>query len=335
MRIDVSSTIVGGGILSRKLISLGLILAKALTVLVLATFAITVIARLLPGDPARNLLPYGTPAQQEALRQELGLNSNIFAYYFKWLGNFVTGDFGVAYDTTGTATTINSLISEALPRSLLLMLYTMIFSLMVSIPLGVLLGYRADSRLDKVGSNILFFLSSIPNFIIAIILIYFLSIENSILPALGYVPLGDGIWAHLESLILPVVALSIGLIATQTRLLRADMIATLREDFVTMASSKGLSNSFILWRHAFRPSSLTLMTSAALNMGSLIGGAIVIESLFALNGYGTLLAIQLNTRQYLGIQSVVALITVAYVVFNAIVDALNVIVDPRIRRTDA
>lgn len=325
----------GGGILSRKLISLGLILAKALTVLVLATFAITVIARLLPGDPARNLLPYGTPAQQEALRQELGLNSNIFAYYFKWLGNFVTGDFGVAYDTTGTATTINSLISEALPRSLLLMLYTMIFSLMVSIPLGVLLGYRADSRLDKVGSNILFFLSSIPNFIIAIILIYFLSIENSILPALGYVPLGDGIWAHLESLILPVVALSIGLIATQTRLLRADMIATLREDFVTMASSKGLSNSFILWRHAFRPSSLTLMTSAALNMGSLIGGAIVIESLFALNGYGTLLAIQLNTRQYLGIQSVVALITVAYVVFNAIVDALNVIVDPRIRRTDA
>jgi len=109
------------------------------------------------------------------------------------------------------------------------------------------------------------------------------------------------------------------------------LIATLKEDFVTMASSKGLSDRYILWRHAFRPSSLTLMTSAALNMGSLIGGAVIIESIFALDGFGLLLTTSLNSRQYLGIQSLVALVTVFYVLFNAIVDTFYAVVDPRIR----
>jgi peptide/nickel transport system permease protein len=128
-----------------------------------------------------------------------------------------------------------------------------------------------------------------------------------------------------------VLSLSLGTIATFTRLLRVDTIATLKEDFVTMASSKGLSNKWILWRHVFRPSALTLLTSAALTMASLIGGAVVVEAVFALDGFGMLLATSIALRQYLAIQSLIALVAIAYVLFNLIVDALYGMIDPRVR----
>ena len=132
-------------------------------------------------------------------------------------------------------------------------------------------------------------------------------------------------------MLLPVLSLSLGTIASFTRLLRVDTIATLKEDFVTMASSKGLSNKWILWRHVFRPSALTLLTSAALTMASLIGGAVVVEAVFALDGFGMLLATSIALRQYLAIQSLIALVAVAYVLFNIVVDALYGVIDPRVR----
>lgn len=316
----------------RKVKNVALIVSKAILVLLLATFGITILVRLLPGDPAETLLPYGSPEQHDALRRDLGLNDNIFVYYFKWLGRFVQGDLGFFYSSSGSeGTKVTTLVGNVLPRSLLIMLYTMIFSLAVSIPLGVLLGYKADTRVDRIGSNVLFALSSIPNFVIALILMYLFAVKIEFFPAIGYTPIADSLSEHFKSVALPVLSLSVGLIATQSRLLRTDLIATLKEDFVTMASSKGLSDRFILWRHAFRPSSLTLMTSAALNMGSLIGGAVIIEAIFALDGFGLFLTTTMNARQYLAIQSVVALVTIFYVLFNAIVDTFYAIVDPRVR----
>ena len=317
---------------ARKAKNVAFIVGKALLVLILATFGVTVLVRLLPGDPAITLLPYGTPEQHDELRQNLGLNDNVFVYYFKWLGNFVQGDFGYFYSAnTSEGAQISTLIGNVLPRSLLIMVYTMIFSLIVSIPIAVVMAYRADGKFDRIVSNAMFALSSIPNFAIALILMYLFAVQFEIFPAVGYTTMGDSLGEHLKSVALPVFSLSFGLIATQTRLLRGDMIATLKEDFVTMASSKGLSDRYILWRHAFRPSSLTLMTSAALNMGSLIGGAVIIESILALDGFGLLLTTSLNSRQYLGIQSLVALVTIFYVLFNAIVDTFYAIVDPRVR----
>ncbi|MFM8389786.1 MAG: ABC transporter permease [Actinomycetota bacterium] len=316
----------------RKAKNVALIVFKAVLVLFLATFGVTLLVRLLPGDPAITLLPYGTPEQHDSLRQTLGLNDNVFVYYFKWLGNFLQGDFGYFYSAnTSEGAQISTLIGNVLPRSMLIMVYTMIFSLIISIPLAVTMAYKADGKFDRISNNIVFALSSIPNFAIALILMYLFAVQFEIFPAVGYTPMADSFSEHLKSVALPVFSLSIGLIATQTRLLRGDMIATLKEDFVTMASSKGLSDRYILWRHAFRPSSLTLMTSAALNMGSLIGGAVIIESIFALDGFGLLLTTSLNSRQYLGIQSLVALVTIFYVLFNAIVDTFYAIVDPRVR----
>ncbi|MEY2967580.1 MAG: hypothetical protein RIQ64_207 [Actinomycetota bacterium] len=316
----------------RRVRGVALALAKAVTVLVLATFGIALLVRLLPGDPAETLLPYGTPAEHEVLRRELGLDRNIFVYYLRWLGDFVRGDFGYFYNAGGSESTkVTTLVGNVLPRSALIMLYTMILSLLISIPVGVSLAYKADSKYDKFTSNFLFAVSAVPNFVIALVLMYLLAVKFQIFPAIGYTPMSDGLFEHLKSVFLPVASLSIGLVATQTRLLRTDMIATLKEDFVTMASSKGLTDRFILWRHAFRPSSFTLMTSAALNMGALIGGAVIIEAIFALDGFGLLLVSSINSRQYLAIQSLVALVTVFYVLFNAIVDIFYAVVDPRVR----
>ncbi|MGA0709955.1 MAG: ABC transporter permease [Ilumatobacteraceae bacterium] len=307
-------------------------LARVVLVLILVTFGVTVIVRLLPGDPVTTLLPFGTPEQHALLRKDLGLDVNIFQYYFAWLKDFVRGDFGQTYTTVADGgVQVRDQIALTLPRTLFLMGYTIIFSLLVSIPLGILLAYKADTRVDKTLSNVLFGFSSIPNFGIGLGLAYLLGVKFDLLNPVGYVPMTENVAEHFKSMIMPVLALSIGLISTFTRLLRTDTIATLKEDFVTMASSKGLSNQWILWRHVLRPSSLTLLTSAALNMGALIGGAVVVESVFAFDGLGTLIAYSINFRQYLAIQSLIALVAVAYILFNLIVDVLYGIVDPRVR----
>jgi peptide/nickel transport system permease protein len=260
----------------------------------------------------------------------LGFDKGPIGYYLQWLGNFVQGDFGKIYFSGGTEE-VSAHLADAMPRSLLLMAYTQVIAIAIAVPLGVVSAYRAGRRADQIISNTLFTLSSVPNFAIALLLVIFVGVKFAWLPTLGYVPLSDGVWEHLKHMIMPVISLSLGLIATYTRLLRADMIAALREDYVTMAASKGLSDQRILWRHVLRPSSLTLLTSAALSMGGLIGGAIVIESLFATYGVGFEVFAAIAGRQYVALQSTVAVIALFYVFFNLIVDIGSGFVDPRTR----
>lgn len=308
------------------------VFARFAAVLLLVTFAITALVRLLPGDPISTLFPFSTEEQRMQYRQDFGLDKNIFVFYTDWLRNFVTGDFGFYYvpSNDGQGVPVADVLATALPRTLFLMLYTSLFSLLVSIPLGLYLAYRAETRIDKTIGNLLFGLASIPNFALGLIFAFVLGVQLNLLPVLGYVPIAESLGEHLKTMAMPVLSLSLGLIATFSRLLRVDTIATLKEDFVTMASSKGLSNGWILWRHVFRPSSSTLLTSAALNMAGLIGGAVVVETVFAINGFGTLLTVALATRQYLAIQSLIALVAVAYMVFNLIVDLMYAVVDPRV-----
>ena len=305
-------------------------IAQLLIVLLLVTFGVSLLLRLIPVDLATVLLPVGTEEERDILRNELGFDKGPIGYYLQWLGNFVQGDFGKIYFSGGTEE-VSDHLKNAMPRSLLLMVYTQILSLAIAIPLGVLSAYRAGRRADKVISNSLFALSSVPNFAIALLLIIFVGVKFAWLPTLGYAPIAEGYWEHIKHMIMPVISLSIGLVATYTRLLRADMIAALREDYVTMAASKGLSDRRILWRHVFRPSSMTLLTSAALSMGGLIGGAIVIESIFATYGIGFEVFAAIAGRQYVALQSTVAVIALFYVFFNLVVDISSGFVDPRTR----
>ena len=305
-------------------------IAQLLIVLLLVTFGVSLLLRLIPVDLATILLPVASEEERVALRAELGFDKGPIGYYLQWLGNFVQGDFGKIYFSGGTEE-VSDHLKEAMPRSLLLMVYTQILALVIAVPLGVLSAYRSGRRADKIISNSLFALQSVPGFAIALILVIFLGVKFGWLPTLGYAPISDGIWEHSKHMIMPVISLSLGLIATYTRLLRADMITALREDYVTMAASKGLSDSRILWRHVLRPSSMTLMTSAALSMGGLIGGAIVIESIFATYGVGFEIFAAISGRQYIALQSSVAVIALFYVFFNLVVDIASGFVDPRTR----
>ena len=315
-----------------KIKSVAVTIIQFVIVLLLVTFGITLLVRLLPGDPVSTLMPFATEETRLELSKELGLDANIFQYYFRWLGDFVTGDLGTYYASTGNGggVAVTEMLAVAIPRTLLLMIYVIAFSLLVSIPVGILLAYRAGTRLDNVISNTMFTISAIPAFALGLGLAFIFGVKLNWVPVLGYEPISQGIGKHIKSMILPTLSLSIGYIATFSRLLRVDTIATLREDFVTMASSKGLSNSWILWRHVFRPSSSGILTIAGLNMAGLIGGSVFIETVFALNGFGNLLAVSIATRQYLAIQSLVAIVAIAFLVFNLITDLLYAVVDPRV-----
>jgi peptide/nickel transport system permease protein len=151
----------------------------------------------------------------------------------------------------------------------------------------------------------------------------------------GYVPLTDSVGEHFQSMFLPALTLAVGQIAVYMRLLRSDMIATLQQDFITMAKAKGIRTRRILFRHALRPSSLTLLTVAGLNVGTLIGGALIIEVVFAIPGMGYLLAEAIATRQIVAFQSMVAIIAIFYVLVNFAVDLLYTVLDPRIRHATA
>ncbi len=305
--------------------------AQLAVVLVGSTFMLAMLLLLLPvGMEELFVVAVDEASRLEQLKR-LRLDRNPVFGYLGWLWDFVRGDFGpIIYPGAGEAP-VSERVARALPISLLVVLYVQVVALLVAIPLGIFTAYRAGSKGEKAVSYSLFTVSAIPNFIFALLLAAFFGVTLGWLPPLGYVPLAEGAVGHFRTMVLPVMALAMPTIATYARLLRTDVIAALREDYVTMAVSKGLSNKRILFTHVLRPSSVTLFTSAALNMGGLIGGTLVIEQIFSIPGMGSEIALAIFGRQYFALQSYVALIAVGYVLFNVLVDVLVGVVDPRAR----
>lgn len=306
-------------------------LAQLAAVLIGATFLLSLLLRLLPVG----LKELYVNAPDEATRQEqireLGLDKNFISYYFSWLGKFVRGDFGLIVQPGGGGEQVSTRVGRALPITMQLVFYSQIISLLFSIPLGIFTAYRAGKRSDRYISYGLFTAASVPNFVLGLLLAVFLGVKLGWFPPLGYTSPSENLFEHIKTMTLPVLALSIPLIASYTRLLRTDVIATLREDFVTMAASKGLTNRRILMTHVFRPSSVTLLTTAALNMGALIGGTLVIEQIFSIPGLGSEIGLAIFSRQYFALQSYVAIIAIGYVFFNSAIDIAVGFIDPRAR----
>ena len=299
-------------------------------VVILATFLLSLLMWMLPGDAAQLMVPNSVAEVRDAIRAETGLDRGIFGYYWKWLSDMLTGDFGAYYLNGGTRP-VTDVLREALPASLLLIAYTQIVALVLSVPLGLISAYKENSRFDRIVSGSLFTLVSFPGFALGLILSLVFAVKLGVVDPVGYEPITGNLGQHFKLMILPVASLAIGLTASYTRLLRNDVIATLKEDYVTMAASKGISDRRVLWRHVFRPSSTTLLTSAALNMGGLIGGTIIIETIFAIPGLGFEIAYSIGARQVVAMQTLIAIIAFAYVFFNSMVDILMNIVDPRTR----
>jgi peptide/nickel transport system permease protein len=309
-------------------------LAKLLGVVLIVSFLTFAFTKALPGDPVDQILgPESTNEELRAVVEErYGLDKSFLEQYWIYISGVVTeGDFGQSYQQDVPTTT---LMAQRLPATLQLMIMAQALSLMISIPLALFSAYKANSRADKLVTTGTFGLISLPAFAFAPFLVFVFALQLDWLPAVGYdrITGPGGLSENLRSVAIPVLVLTTGLTAVYTRLLRSDLIATLQEDFVMMARSKGLPTWHILVRHALRPSSFSLITVFGLNFGALIGGSIIVEVFFSIPGLGRLVVEGIPRREYLVVQGVVLLIATTFVVINFLTDLVYSLLDPRVRR---
>ena len=300
-----------------------------LPVLFAVTLLTFLIASLLPGDLASTILgDQATPEKVAALRIQMGLDLPLWQRYLHWLWGVLHGDLGRSFRT---GETVLAAVTDRLPVSLELMVIAEALGLVIAIPLAILCAVKQGSTFDRFLTGLAFGKLSLPSFLVAILLIYLFAVELNWLPATGWVPFGEDPMANIRSYVLPGVTLAFAEWPVLMRVLRSDMIATLQEDYIAMAKAKGLRPARILLVHALKPSSLTLVTVAGINIGRLIGGALIVETIFALPGIGRLLVGAIYARDFIILQGVVLFVAVGFVIVNFVVDMLYAVLDPRIR----
>jgi peptide/nickel transport system permease protein len=304
-----------------------------LPVLLAVSLLTFLIASLLPGDLAYVILgDQATPENVAALRRDMGLDQPLWWRYLSWLGHVLQGDLGRSFRT---GQTVVQAVGERIPVSIQLMLMAEFIGLMIGVPVAIACAARAGGAFDRFMTGSAFAMLSMPSFLVAILLIYLFAVELHWLPATGYVPFTEEPLANIRFFVLPALTLALAEWPGIMRVLRSDMIATLQEDYIALAKAKGLKPSRILFVHALKPSSLTLVTVTGINIGRLLGGTLIVESIFALPGIGRLLVGAIYTRDLVILQGVVLLVACGFVIVNFIVDMLYAVLDPRIRHGHA
>ncbi|MGO4690372.1 ABC transporter permease [Glaciibacter sp. 2TAF33] len=305
--------------------------------LIIVLFGISVLTflliRLLPGDPALALAAQSGNADPQLIaeiRKDLGLDLPAWQQYGNWIVKILQGNFGVSYVNNQP---VSSGILNNLPVTIHLMVMAQVFSLVVAVPVALYVAARRDRGVDRAVTAINFAMQAIPNYVLAMVGISVFAVALGWLPAVGYVPLQEGVWASTVSLIIPTLAVSALLIAVYTRVLRESVIDSLRMDYVLVGRSLGYSRRELLWNSALKPSLPPLITVAGLHVGVLLGGAVVVEVICGLPGLGTLLVHAINSRDYTTVQALVLLFAVAFVVVNFITDLIHMAIDPRVRVT--
>ena len=308
-------------------------LLAILPVLLAVSLLTFLIASLLPGDLAYVILgDQATPEKVAALRHDMGLDQPLWWRYLSWLGHVLQGDLGRSFRT---GQTVLQAVAERIPVSLQLMLMAEFIGLLIGVPVAIVCAARAGGAFDRFMTGSAFAMLSMPSFLVAILLIYLFAVELHWLPATGYVPFTEEPLNNLRFFVLPALTLALAEWPGIMRVLRSDMIATLQEDYIALAKAKGLKPARILFVHALKPSSLTLVTITGINIGRLIGGAVIVETIFALPGIGRLLVGAIGTRDLIILQGVVLLVGAGFVLLNFIVDMLYAVLDPRIRHGHA
>jgi len=300
----------------------------------LAVSAVTFLfVNMLPGDVAYVILgEEATPEAIAEVQKSLRLNDPMPIRYVRWLGEVLRGNFGNSFITQEP---VMEAILDRLPVTLELMILTQVIAILFSLPLGVWCAYRAGRPFDRFVAGAAFGMLSMPNFLMAIILIFAFAVNLGVLPATGFEPLSAGVWANLRTFILPSLTLALIEWCSLMRVLRSDMIATLQEDFIMVARAKGLPDWRVLFVHALKPSMFSMVTLFGLNVASLISGALVVETIFALPGIGRLLVNAVYSRDFIMVQGIVLFAAFAFVAINFLVDATYAVLDPRIRHEHA
>lgn len=301
---------------------------SAVTLLVISLVVFTGV-RMIPGDPARVLA--GTDADEAGLdeiRDKYGLRDPIPVQYLRWLGLALAGDLG---ESIRTRESVVRTVAVKLPITMELAFLSVLVSLVIAIPAGVLAAVRRNSAWDLLASGVSLCGLSVPNFWLGIMLILLFSVRLGWLPASGYVPFWSDPLGNLTRMIMPAFVLGTGLAAVLMRQVRNSMIEVLGADYIRTAWSKGLAPRVVVFRHAIRNGLIPVVTILGLQMGALMGGAVVTEQIFVVPGFGRLIVESVFTRDYPLVQGVVLITASAYVLVNLLVDVSYSLLNPRIR----
>ena len=301
---------------------------SAVTLLIISLIVFTGV-RMIPGDPARVLA--GTEADAaglEEIREKYGLDAPLPVQYLRWLGLAVTGDLG---ESIRTRTPVMSMVAGKLPITAELACLSLLVAVAIAIPAGVVAAVRRNTAWDVLASGVSLCGVSIPNFWLGIMLILLVSVRLGWLPASGFVPIAEDPVGNLKRMIMPALVLGTGLAAVLMRQTRNAMIEVLSADYVRTARAKGLAQRAVVLRHALRNGLIPVVTILGLQMGALMGGAVVTEQIFVLPGFGRLIVEAVFTRDYPVVQGVVLLTAASYVLINLLVDVSYTVLNPRIR----
>ncbi|MEJ5246673.1 MAG: ABC transporter permease [Caldilinea sp.] len=303
--------------------------AQMILVMIGVTVLCFFMLKVTPGDPATAILGVqASPQEVERLRRSLGLDQPWFVQLGIWAGNVMRGDLGISYISKKP---VSELILTRLPVTLELTIFSMLLAILIAIPAGIISAVKRNTWIDYFFTGFSLFGVSMPSFWFGILLILVFSLWLGWLPASGYVPLQRGIWPHFRSLILPGLALGLFLAGVLVRFSRASMVETLVQDYIRTARAKGLSNRHILLGHALRNALIPTVTIVGIQFGALLGGAVIIETVFAFPGVGTMLLTAVNQRDYPVVMGVTLVIALLYTITNLVVDFIYMWLNPRIR----
>ena len=304
-------------------------LAATIPVLLLVTAGVFALIHLTPGDPIDAMMAESVDdTVKRELRRDLGLDRPLYLQYATWMGRLLQGDLG--HSIRNREPVIEN-VSRRIKPSLQLAGLAMAISLLVATPIGILSAARRNSTIDRVGTSFALFGICMPNFLIALLLIFLFGVTLRWLPISGYVDPMEEPWEGIRSLTLPAITLGLALAAVITRTLRSSMLEALSEDYIRTARAKGLSDGAVVRRHALKNALIPVVTVLGLQLGTLIGGAVITEYVFALPGVGRLVVDAVFARDYPLVQGVVLLIAVGFILSNLAVDLLYGFIDPRIR----
>jgi peptide/nickel transport system permease protein len=329
--------------------AIGRRLLGAIPVLFGISFLIFLLMHIAPGDPVSLLLgDDATPEDIARTRHEWGLDRPLIVQYADFISRAVTGDFGRSLKFNEP---VMKLVMERLPATIELAISSFLVAVLISIPLGVYSAIKHNSLLDHAGMSIALIGVSLPNFWLGIMLIYFLGGQLNLLPVAGRIEYGievppitrlylldsllaanlTAFWSAVQHLLMPALTLGTSLAAIVTRIARSSVLEVMRQDFITTARAKGLSEKVVIWRHILRNSLITIVTILGLQLGALLNGSVITETVFSYPGIGDLLIQSISARDYKLTQVLILFFAVLYFVVNLLVDLLYSWIDPRIK----
>jgi peptide/nickel transport system permease protein len=328
---------------------LGRRMIGAVPVLLGISFLVFLLMHLAPGDPVVLLLgDDATPDEVARVRHEWGFDQPLLVQYWQFISRAMVGDFGRSLKF---GEPVLKLVFERLPATIELAVVSLLVAILISIPIGIYSAIKRDTLLDHAGTGVALVGVSLPNFWLGIMLIYFFGGQWNLLPVAGRVEYGidiqpitrlflvdslitgnlSGFWSTVQHLLMPAVTLGTALAAIVTRITRSSVLEVMRQEYVMTARAKGLSERVVVWRHILRNALITVITILGLQLGALLNGSVITETVFSYPGIGDLLIQSISVRDYRLTQVLILFFGIIYFAVNLLVDVLYTFVDPRIR----